>query len=194
MEMRYRKGFLIGIILFFCPISTGFTEEFPLQYFLAKIQSGEGELSKQEKAELLNRLEGVMEQAKRINGNLIQAVQSGEVKVEYQEGMLWMSKFGDDRGSIDTAIRQLKLLKEKPAHLTGAVRLYKSLRDLSSNFNAYNNTPLLSAIVGDLGPEIELWADPVFYKLYLMPLAHSRDIETKSPLKEKAPIPAGKKP
>jgi hypothetical protein len=33
----------------------------------------------------------------------------------------------------------------------------------------------LSGYVGDLAPEIELWADPVFYKLYLLSLAASRD-------------------
>jgi hypothetical protein len=35
--------------------------------------------------------------------------------------------------------------------------------------------PLLSAYVGDLAPEMELWTDPVFYKLYLLSLAASRD-------------------
>jgi hypothetical protein len=55
--------------------------------------------------------------------------------------------------------------------------------------------PLFSAFVGDLAPDIELWADPVFYKLYLLPLAHSKDGEEKIPSpKEKKPISKDKKP
>jgi len=48
--------------------------------------------------------------------------------------------------------------------------------------------------VGDLAPEIELWADPVFYKLYLLPIARSKDVETKVPQKEKKPAPKEKRP
>jgi hypothetical protein len=83
------------------------------------------------------------------------------------------------------------LLKEKPNHLAASIKLYKSLRDLSVNFNAYNNMPLLSAYVGDLAPEIELWADPVFYKLYLLPLTvlMDKDIEKESRKIEKKPVP-----
>ena len=139
-------------------------------------------------------MEGVMDQAQRINKSLIQAIQGGEMKIEYQEGKFWMSKLEEDRGSIETGIQQLKLLREKPTHLIAAIKLYKSLRDLSSNFNAYNNMPLFSAFVGDLAPEMELWADPVFYKLYLLPLARSKDIEMEPPKKEKPPIPKEKKP
>ena len=51
-----------------------------------------------------------------------------------------------------------------------------------------------SAFVGDLAPEIELWTDPVFYKLYLLPLAHSKDMEKEPPQREKKPIPKGRKP
>jgi hypothetical protein len=93
-------------------------------------------------------------------------------------------------------MQQLKLLKEKPNHLAGSIKLYKSLRDLSVNFNAYNNMPLLSAYVGDLAPEIELWADPVFYKLYLLSLAASRDreMDKELPKTEKKPAPKDKKP
>ena len=191
--MRYRK-ILGAIILFFVLASIGFAEDFDLQYFLAKASSKETGLSKQERAELLNRMEGVMDQAQRINKSLIQAIQGGEVKIEYPEGKFWMSKLEEDRGSIEMGIQQLKLLREKPTHLIAAIKLYKSLRDLSSNFNAYNNMPLFSAFVGDLAPEMELWADPVFYKLHLLPLARSKDIETEPPKKEKPPIPKGKKP
>jgi len=191
--MRYRKGFFVGIILFLSLVSLGFPEDFSLQYFLAKTQSKEIELSKKEKTELLNRTEGVMEEAQRINRNLIQAIQGGEVKVEYQEGKFWMAKLEEDRGSIDTGFQQLKLLKEKPTHLLASIKLYKSLRDLSSNFNAYNNMSLFSAYVGDLAPEMELWADPVFYKLYLLPLAVLKDREAEPAKKEKKPITKEKK-
>jgi len=111
--------------------------------------------------------------------------------MEYQEGKFWMNKLEEDRGSIETGMQQLKLLKEKPNHLAGSIKLYKSLRDLSVNFNAYNNMPLLSAYVGDLAPEIELWADPVFYKLYLLSLAASkdRDMDKELPKIEKKPAP-----
>jgi hypothetical protein len=67
------------------------------------------------------------------------------------------------------------------------------LEDLSENFNAYNNLPSFSALVGDLAPEMELWADPVFYKLYLLPLARSKDGETKVPQREKKPTSKEKK-
>jgi hypothetical protein len=193
MAMRYRKGFFVGIILFLSLVSLGFTEDFSLQYFLAKTQSKEIELSKKEKTELLNRMEGVMEEVQRINRNLIQAIQGGEVKVEYQEGKFWISKLEEDRGSIDMAIQQIKLLREKPNHLTASVKLYKSLKDLSSNFNAYNNISLFSAFVGDLAPEMELWADPVFYKLYLLPLAASRDKDMDKELSKMEKKPAPKK-
>jgi hypothetical protein len=71
------------------------------------------------------------------------------------------------------------------------------LKDLSSNFNTYNNLPSFSALVGDSAPEMELWADGVFYKLYLLPLARVKDIE-KKPIqnvqKEKKPLAQEKKP
>jgi hypothetical protein len=54
--------------------------------------------------------------------------------------------------------------------------------------------PPFSALVGDLAPEIELWADPVFYKLYLLPLARLKDVETKTIQKETKPTQKEKKP
>jgi hypothetical protein len=48
--------------------------------------------------------------------------------------------------------------------------------------------------VGDVAPELEFWTDPVFYKLYLLPLAQSRSVETKSPSKERKQEGKGKKP
>jgi hypothetical protein len=152
------------------------------------------ELSNKERAELLNRLEEMMKRVQRIHKNLIQALQTGETDIRYQEGKFWMSKLEEDRGSIAMGMQQLKLLKEKPMHLVASIKLYKSLRDLSSNFNAYNNISSFSAVIGDLAPEMELWGDPVFYKLYLLPLADSKEMKAKPPQKEKTPIPKGKKP
>jgi len=41
---------------------------------------------------------------------------------------------------------------------------------------------------------MELWADPVFYKLYLLPLARSKDVEMKATQREKKPTSKEKKP
>jgi len=189
--MRYRKLFLAGIILFLSWASLGFAEDYTLQYFLSKASTKEYEPSKKEKAELLNRVNEMLEKTQEVHKNLVQAILGGEITMEYQEGKFWMAKLEEDRGSIETGMQQLKLLKEKPNHLAGSIKLYKSLRDLSVNFNAYNNMPLLSAYVGDLAPEIELWADPVFYKLYLLSLAASRDrdMDKELPKTEKKPVP-----
>ena len=151
--MKIGKRYLGVVFLLLSLASLGFSEDFNLQYFLAKTSSKEAELSKKERTELLNRIEGVIEEAQRIHKDLSQAIQGGEVKIGYQEGKFWMSKLEEDRGSIETGIQQLKLLKEKPTHLIASIKLYKSLRDLSSNFNAYNNMSLFSAFVGDLAPE-----------------------------------------
>jgi len=189
--MKYRKLFLVGIILFLSCASPGFAEDYTLQYFLSKASTKEYEPSKKEKTELLNRMNEMLEKTQQVHKSLVQAIQGGEITMEYQEGKFWMAKLEEDRGSIETGMQQLKLLKEKPNHLAGSIKLYKSLRDLSVNFNAYNNMPLLSAYVGDLAPEIELWADPVFYKLYLLSLAASRDrdMDKELPKIEKKPAP-----
>jgi len=144
--------------------------------------------------ELLNQLDEIMKQAQGIRTKLIQAIQTGETDVRYQEGKFWMSKLEEDQGSVEAGIQQIKLLREKPTHLVASIRLYKSLKDLSSNFNAYNNMSSFSALVGDLAPEMELWADPVFYRLYLLPLARSKDVEKVLPQKEQKPVTKGKKP
>ena len=189
--MRYRKFSLVAIILFLSWASLGFAEDYTLQYFLSKASTKEYEPSKKEKAELLNRMNEMLEKTQQVHKNLVQAILGGEITVEYQEGKFWMAKLEEDRGSIETGIQQVKLLIEKPNYLAGSIKLYKSLRDLSVNFNAYNNMPLLSAYVGDLAPEIELWADPVFYKLYLLSLAASRDrnMDKELPKIEKKPAP-----
>ena len=192
--MGYRKIFLVGFILFFGLTSFGKAEDYSLQYFLSKASSKTLELSKKEKTELFNRLEGVVKQAQKIRTKLIQAIQIGETDARYQEGKFWLSKLEGDQESIETGIQQIKLLKAKPGHLVASIKLYKSLKDLSENFNAYNNTSFFSALVGDLAPEMELWADPVFYKLYLLPIARSKDVGVKPVHKEKKPASKEKRP
>ncbi len=180
------------IFLFFSLANSGFTEDYTLHYFLPKASSKAVELSKKEKTELLNQLDGMIKRAQETRAKLTQAVQTGETDVPYREGKFWLSKLEEDQASIETGIQQIKLLKERPTHLLASIKLYKCMKDLSNNFNAYNNLSSFSALVGDLAPEIELWADPVFYKLYLLPLAHSKDIETKSSRTEKKPALKGK--
>ena len=194
-RMRYRKGFFSLILLFFFGASLGFTEEYHLQYFLAMVSS-KTELSKKEKIELLNRMEELVQKAKQIHTKLIQTIQMGETEIRYQEGKYWISKMEEDKVSVEMGIEQIKLLKEKPNHLVASIKFYKCLKDLSSNFNAYNNIPSFSALVGDLAPEMELWGDPVFYKLYLLPLARLKDKEVEKEIsrKEKKPVPKIRKP
>ncbi|OGP62361.1 MAG: hypothetical protein A2169_05960 [Deltaproteobacteria bacterium RBG_13_47_9] len=192
--MRYQRRFLGLAILLLCVASFSYGEDYDLQYFLSKSSSKTRELSKNERAELFDRIDGVIGRAQRIRMKLVEGIQTGETDIRYQDGKFWISKLENDQESIETAIRQIKLLKEKPTHLVAAINLFKSLKDLSSNFNAYNNMPSFSAFVGDLAPEIELWADPVFYKLFLMPLARLKDLEKEPPRKEKKPISKGKKP
>lgn len=196
--MRCRKvylGLVILVLVLVLPL-TVFAEGYDLQYFLAKASSNESVLSKTERAELLNRIEGLMEKAERIRGKLVQTLQTGDVDVQGQEGKFWRSKLEEDHGSIETVIQQIKLLGDKPTLLVSSIKLYKSLKDLSENFNAYNNVPSFSALVGDLAPEMGLWTDPVFYRLYLLALARSRDkeAESKPPKIEKKPATKAKKP
>jgi hypothetical protein len=98
-----------------------------------------------------------------------------------------------DQGLIENGIQQIKLLREKPTHLVASIKLYRSLKDISSNFNTYNNIPSFSAFVGDFAPEMELWTDPIFYQLYLLPLAQLKDVEKES-LPKKKPSTKTKKP
>lgn len=152
------------------------------------------DLSKKERTELLNRIETVLEQAKQIQLKLTRAIQEGETDIKYQDGRFWMAKLDEDQGSIDSGLQQVKTLREKPLHLVAAVKLYKSLKDLSSHFNAYNNISCFCSYIGDVAPELELWTDPIFYKLYLLPLAQGKSLEIKTPTKEKKPELKGKKP
>jgi hypothetical protein len=192
--MGYRKIFLAGLFLFLGLASLSKAEDYTLQYFLSKASSKTLELSKKERTELFNQLDEVMKQAQGIRTKLVQALQIGETDVRYQEGKFWISKLEEDGESIEMGIQQIKLLREKPVHLVASIKLYKSLKDLSSNFNGYNNLSSFSASVGDFAPEMELWADPVFYKLCLLPLARSKDVEKELSQKEKKPVTKGKKP
>jgi hypothetical protein len=191
--MGYRINYSILALLFFGLFSSAFAEDYDLQYFLTKTSSQTSELSQQERGALLSRMDEVIEQAQQIHVRLIQAIQTGEVDLQYHEGRFWMSKLEQDEGLIENGIQQIKLLKEKPTHLVASIKLYKSLKDVSSNFNAYNNHPSFSAMVGDLAPEMELWADPIFYKLYLLSLAQLKDSEKVLPPKKK-PAPKNRKP
>ena len=189
----------VVMILVLALVSVGHAETYDLQYFLTKASSKEGELTKRERTELLDRVEATMGQTQRVHRKLTEAIQGGELDIRYQEGKFWMSKFEQDRGSIESGLQQLQMLKEKPTNLASSIKLYKALKDLSSNFNTYNNKESFSSWVGDLAPEIELWADPIFYRLYLLPLAQSKDAEKKpapkeNPQKEKSAPTKGKKP
>ena len=189
--MRHHRLSLWMLVLLFVFASSLFGENDQLKYFLNKANSKSPELSKKEKADLLNRIEEILGQGHQIHARLTQIIQSGETDLRYQEGRYWMSKLEKDRESIDVGIEQIKLLRENPMHLIASIKLYKSLKDLSSNYNACNNMPAFSAHVGDLAPEMELWADPVLYKLYLLPLAETKGSETKPP--QKKPVTKGKK-
>lgn len=192
--MEYRKIIVVGFLILLGLIPFALAEDYPLQYFITKVNSKSDVLSKKEKDDLLNQIERLCEKTLQVHIKIMRDLQTGVIEMSYQEGDFWISKLKEDRKSIDTGVEQVKLLKEKPNHLVGALRLYKSLKDLSINFNTYNNMPSFSAFVGDLAPELELWADPVFYQLYLLPLARLKDTEKGPPPKEKAPLPKVKKP
>ena len=134
--MRCSKIFFIEIILCFGLATVGFAEEYHLQYFLGKTSSKANELSKKEKTELLNQIDGVIGKARQIQVKLTQAIQTGEMDIQYQEGKFWMSKLEEDRKSNEMWIQQVKLLREKPSNISGSIMLYKSMKDLSANFTA----------------------------------------------------------
>ncbi len=192
--MRYWKIVFGGLALFLGLVSLARAEGYALQYFLSKASSKSVELSKKEKTELFNQLDELIKQAQGIRTKLVEALQIGETDVRYQEGKYWMAKLEEDQGSIESGFQQIKLLREKPTGLIASIKLYKSLKDLSSNFNAYNNLPSFSALIGDFAPEMELWANPVFYELCLLPLARSKDVEKAPAQKEQKSIPKVKKP
>ncbi len=188
--IRWMRSFMLAVILIgFSSVSLA--EELTLPSFLTRVSSNEGDISKTEKAELLSRIEEVIGRARQTHQQLIQVMLSGDITLPFQEGQFWMSKFKEDEASIETGFQQLKLMKDRASLLAPPFLLYKSLRDLASNFNAYNNMSSFSSFVGDVGPELELWADPVFLRLFLLPLLNSKDkeAEAKLPSKEKKPNP-----
>ena len=191
--MRSISRFLGFLILIFCVSSFCYAEDHDLRYFLAKMPLKRNDLSKNERVELLDRIDGLMGRAERIRLKLVEGIQTGELDTRYQEGKFWMLKLENDKESIETGKEQIELLRKKPTNSVAAIKLFKYLKDLSSNFNAYNNMPTFSAFVGDLAPEMELWADPVFYQLYLLALVRSKDGEKGPPPHEKRPVPKGKK-
>jgi len=188
--IRWMRSFMLAVILIgFSSVSLA--EELTLPSFLTRVSSNEGDISKTEKTELLSRIEEVIGRARQTHQQLIQVMLSGDITLPFQEGQFWMSKFKEDEASIETGFQQLKLMKDRASLLAPPFLLYKSLRDLASNFNAYNNMSSFSSFVGDVGPELELWADPVFLRLFLLPLLNSKDkeAEAKLPSKEKKPNP-----
>ncbi len=193
---RLLFGILIILSLLWIPPS--FAQDYSLQYFLAKTSSKQVEISKQEKTALLNRVGEAVEQANQGNAAMMKAIQSGDIEILYHDGKFWMSKLEEDKGSISSGMEQIKSLKEKPTNLIASVILFKNLKDLASNLSSYNNMPSFSAYVGDLAPELELWTDPVFYQLYLLPLAKLKNVEPKmaepksAPSPEKKPVPKNK--
>lgn len=174
--------------------SASFAEDYSLRYFMEKSFLKTYELPKKERAELFDRVETMLEKSKEIQLSLTRTIQGGETDIKYQEGNFWLSKLEEDQKAIDSGARQLKVLREKPTQLVAAIRLYKALKDLSFHFNTYNNVSSFSGFIGDVAPELELWADPVFYRLYLLPLAQAKSQETKTPSREKKPEGKGRKP
>jgi len=193
MRMNWKKvAHLVPLCFLFT--STGIAEDYSLRYFMEKSSLKTYDLSKRERTELLDRVESMLEKSKEIQLSLTRTIQGGETDIKYQEGRFWLSKLEEDQKAIDSGSRQLEVLREKPMHLVAAIRLYKALKDLSFHFNTYNNVSSFSAFIGDVAPELELWADPVFYRLYLLPLAQAKSQETKVPSKEKKTEGKGRKP
>ena len=178
--------------LFMSSAFLGHGEEYQLLHFLARLSSKADDLTKQEKEELLTGIGDTLERIQRSHLRLTSVIQSGEMDLRYQEGKLWMSKAEEDLKSIEAGMQQLKLLKETPDELVASVVLFKCLKDLAMNLSAFNNEPSFASFVGDLAPELILWTDPVFYRLYLLPLAHSKNMEVKPPKAEKKPTPKKK--
>jgi hypothetical protein len=174
--------------------SASIAEDYSLRYFMEKSSLKTYELSKRERTEMLDRVESMLEKSNEIQLSLTRTIQGGETEIKYQEGRFWMSKLEEDQMAIDSGALQLKVLREKPTQLVAAIRLYKALKDLSFHLNSYNNVPSFSAFIGDVAPELELWADPVFYRLYLLPLAQAKSQEPKTPPREKKTEGKNRKP
>lgn len=174
--------------------SYAFPEDYSLSYFLNKANSKTDSLSQKERIEFLNQMETLLVKTEAVHERMVHQIKTGEVEILYQEGDFWMSKMKEDEKSIQMGREQIQSLKKKPSSLLASTILYKSLRDLSANFNTYNNVPSFSRMVGDLAPELGLWADPVFYQLYLLPLVRVKDVEKTTPQRDKTPPSKTKKP
>ena len=188
------RSWIIGFMVILGMISFAFAEEYSLAYFLTQVNSKRDTLSPKERGELLNQIERILIRVGEVHERMIHQIKTGEMEILYQEGDFWVSKLKEDRISVEDGMERVKLLRQRPSNLLASIDLYRSLRDLAVNWNAYNNVPAFSARVGDLAPELGLWADPVFYRLYLLPLARLKDVEKSPPQKEKAPTPKVKKP
>lgn len=169
-------------------------EEDPIQYFMKKVTTRAVQLNPREKSELLSQLETLLGRVEEVHQRLVYGIQSGGIELRYQEGKYWLSRLEKDQEWMKIAHEQLKTLKNHSTHLLAAIELYRSLKNLSSSFNTYNNYPFFSSSVGDLAPEIELWADPIFYHLYLLPLARSKEKGIEIPPKSGKSSPKTKGP
>jgi len=169
-------------------------EEDSLQYFMRKVNNKTFQLNPKERSELFQQIENLLGRMVEVHQKLVHGIQSGEIELRYQEGRFWLSQLEKDQEWMKRAQEQLAWLKNHSTHLVSAMELYRSLKNLSFHFNAYNNQPLFSASIGDLGPEIELWADPIFYQLFLLPLARSKEKGVESFPKTGKPAPKQKSP
>ncbi|MCX8118966.1 MAG: hypothetical protein N3G78_13690 [Desulfobacterota bacterium] len=192
--MKYWGTLLVGFVVFSGWVSPGVGEEYSLQYFMSRLNSKSEALTKQERTILIDQIHRRLERVREVNHQITHRLKTGGIEMSYQEGDYWVSRLKEDRNSIEEAIEQTKRLQENLNHLVSAVRLYKLLRDLSTNLNGLNNIPLFSGMVGDLAPELGLWTDPVFYQLYLLPLARDKNLERGPSPKTKRPSPPAKKP
>lgn len=165
-------------IIFIFPIAISvlvWAEEEPLQFFMKKVNTRAFQLQSKEKSELLFQIENLLKRIEEVHQRLVDGIQGGEFELRYQEGKFWISQLERDREWMKVAREQLVQLKDRSNHLVAALELYRALKNLSTNFNAYNNQVFFSASIGDLAPEIALWTDPVFYQLFLLPLARSKE-------------------
>ncbi len=165
-------------IIFIFPIAISvlvWAEEEPLQFFMKKVNTRAFQLQSKEKSELLFQIENLLKRIEEVHQRLVDGIQGGEFELRYQEGKFWISQLERDREWMKVAREQLVQLKNRSNHLVAALELYRALKNLSTNFNAYNNQVFFSASIGDLAPEIALWTDPVFYQLFLLPLARSKE-------------------
>ncbi len=192
--MRFHNIFATGFVIILGLSSYVFPQDFSLTYFLNKMNSRTDSLSQKEKMEFLNQIEKLLANTEIVHERMVHQMKTGAVEILYQEGDFWMSKMKEDERSIQMGREQIQSLKKRPSSLLASTILYKSLKDLSANFNTYNNVPSFSGMVGDLAPELGLWADPVFYQLYLLPLVRFKDAEKTTSQKEKTPPPKTKKP